>query len=193
MIITNRIAPYADDRGNRTIVHDCYFFGLNSVGGIALHGAPYEVDIRDCRFGFHHNAGGTGYAIAVIETSHADASRCRFVGNYFFENDNHISRTPMGSYNSCLIKDNVFSGEAGTPGGGNASYPVVGLAIDLRWATRGANQVVGNYLGGTYRNLAGGGIYQSGTTPWDNWAGNYSWDIGQPTVSAAGLTIAEPA
>jgi len=177
-------APYtANDIAIRTEFHGCHFYGATTgLGGIQLHGAPYECVIADCVFGFHHNGGGTAYGIGVQNTGYADAYRCRIERCVFYENDKHIARPGgAGSFNVSLIKDCQFLTDG--------AFPAT-VVIDLRNATQGHNMVTGCALMGDYSNA--GGYYDTAAGA-GFWGGNVSNDLPEAEVGDNGLTIAPPA
>jgi hypothetical protein len=168
---------WADAIGIRTKIENCYFDGSVYTGkyGIDLHGAPYNVSIRNNKFGFLTASGACG--IVSTETSYADAYRTEIVGNWFHESTGGID----ASLNVSLITDNVIQA-----GGANTMT----TCLDLRGGTIGKNIVTNNHFNGDYSNTGG---YYAGTS--DDWIGNFASDVAEITEvdATTGITFAIPA
>ena len=166
--------------GIRTQFVDCYFDGLTTgLYGIDLHGAPYNVEIRNCKFAFIQNSSNNAYAIVSTNTSYADAYRAVIDGCWFHECDNFID----ASLNVSRITNCYFQ-ESG-------AYAATTI-IDLRSGTRGENCVSGNVFdgGADYSNT--GGFYANASTP-GNWTGNICSDTAETEVGDNGFTLSAPA
>lgn len=176
VIIPNTQAPYtATQIGIRTHIRKCYFDGqLTGLYGIDLHGAPFDVQIEDCLFSNIDNAGNTAFAIVSTNTGFADARALRLLGNYFYDNDNHVDVSMNGS----IVTGNIFDADGAT------------VILDLRTGTLGENVVTDNFFGGDYSNV--GGYWANAANPGD-WNGNKSADIAEAEVADNGFTILPPA
>lgn len=124
--------------GSNTMIDNCRFFGLAGGGGIDFQGAPYEVSILDCEFSFHN----ADAAITCSSSPLAAAYRTRIERCWFHENLHHIhmALTAARGFNSALIRDCIFSANAG---GGIASTFRVNLSGGWN------NIVVNNYMDGS--------------------------------------------
>jgi hypothetical protein len=170
--------PGASDIAINTIIEDCVFYGgTTGLGGIAGHGAPYEIIIRRCKFGFHHTGASAGTAIGDTDVSVASAYRWLIEDCDFYENDNHIDLAANVSIirNCRFITDGAYA---------------AGKIIDLRAGTIGHNMVTGCTLMGDYSNTGG---YWDTAAGAGCWVGNFSNDLLASETGDNGLTIAPPA
>ena len=170
--------PNANDIAINTLIEDCQFYGQSTgLGGIAFHGAPYEVEIKHCRFEFFHNAGMTATAIADTDVSWASAYRTLIEDCQFLENDRHINLAS----NVSIIRNCIFH---------NDGTYAPNITVDLRDGTIGHNIVTGCVLPGDYSNA--GGYYDTAAGA-GFWGGNFTNDLAEAEVSDGGVTIAPPA
>jgi hypothetical protein len=163
-------APY-------TNIHDCRFQGqANSVVAIysATDNGSDNVTIANNVFAYMNTA-TYGSAINCVETLGFNYSSWKVLGNFF---TSCVKNLVLPSRVS-LIQGNNF-GSAGITSAG-AEGAVTTTGCNLSGTNSGANQVHGNYLGGTYSSAGGG--YTVGTAG-DDWAGNFN---------IAGITAANPA
>lgn len=161
-----------------TIIEDCDFDGAGTgLGGIAAHGAPYEVIIRRCKFGMHHTGATAGTAIADTDVSVLSAYRWLIEDCDFYENDNHIDLAA----NVSIIRRCEFLTDG--------TYPAVKI-IDLRTGTIGHNMVTKCTLMGDYSNT--GGYYDTAAGA-GCWVGNFAQDTLESEVGDNSITIAPPA
>jgi hypothetical protein len=154
----------------------------NGRYAVEFTGAPYNVTIADNEFSEIGN-GGTAFAIICTSSPTACPLQCTIIRNHFRDVNNMI-----GSLNS-----------AHGIGGSTIAYNIFALSpqlattlvIDLRGGNLGKNTVVGNYLGtsGDYSNV--GGYYDTAGKA-GTWLGNYSLDVAEAEMTAAGLTILPP-
>lgn len=159
----------------------CWFYGgATGKTAINLVGAPYCTVIQGNYFSFIHQAGNAGKAITCTESSMASPYRTMILNNVFSELDGAIDFNAKGS-NAGIVSGNIIQGasHAGWSSGKKCDMGSGG----------NDNTVVGNYFGGDY-SITGG--YQAGSG--DNWAGNYSMDVGETEVEAvSGLSSVIPA
>lgn len=176
-------APYgANATGTRVNIAGNFFDGSIEAGGglygIDLHGAPWNVEIRNNSFGLIANAANTSTALVDTNTGFANPRATIIEDNWFWENDNDI----VMSLNMGLVRRNAFSG-----GGTSATIQTV----DLRGGSQGRNMVYGNAFGDAdYSNA--GGFWSNAANP-GGWAGNSSEDTAEAEVGDNGWTIAPPA
>lgn len=165
--------------GAETVIDNVFFDGAwRALYGLEFNGAPGMVTVQNCRFSEHHVAGNLAYAIRETATPRQNAYECKFINNWFFENDNHVK----GGFGVSLFQGNQFLT--------GALIPVVTDYLDLTGGTAGHNMVTGNVFEGDY-SIAGG--YQGNVAHPDFWGGNLSNDLAEAEVGADGWTIAPPA
>jgi hypothetical protein len=173
------------DDGNFCMIDHNKFFGeWRGLYGIELYGAPFNTQIlyNEFREIGSYGAGGNAFAICVTETSQANPLEDTIIGNFFFENDNHVGSIASDrAWNMSLFKDNVFQDGIMNP---------TALILDLRGGTQGYNIVTGNYMGGVYSNA--GGYWANAATPNTCWVGNFA-EPTPGTVADNGITVQVPA
>ena len=164
--------------GAETVIDNVFFDGAyRGLYGLEFFGSPGMVTVQNCRFSEHRGGAGLNYAVRVTNTGRQDPYECRFLNNYFFENENCI----RGSFNVTQFEGNTFAVEG--------VIPVVTDVLNLTGSTQGHNIVSKNVFAGDY-SIAGG--YAGNVAHPDMWVGNVAEDVAEATVADNGWTIAPP-
>lgn len=177
-IVLRHTDSNANDIAIRTVIENCLFDGLTTGRyGIWSHG-PYDVWIQNNVFQLFHNAvAGGAIALWANTTPLAIPYRNHVIGNWFWDNDNHVIFPCNGSE----FHGNFFQ----KTGFAYAAAQV--LETSLGGNPGDDNIVTGNTFEGDY-SIAGG--FNPGAA--DYWSGNISDDVAAAQVGDNGLTIARP-
>jgi len=170
--------------GNRTKIINNYFDGIwAGLYGIDFYGAPFDTWIINNTFREYTMEDGSAHAIICTETGEAMPYMNVITGNYFWENENHISSlgNTRGFCNS-IITDNIFK-----EGVLIAATDI--LVLTAGPGSSGRNTVTRNVFEGLY-SVANG--YAAHATLPGNWVGNIAEDVGSGQVGDNGLTVAVP-
>ena len=170
--------------GNRTKIIGNYFDGIwEGLYGIDFYGAPFDTWIINNTFREYTRDDGSAHAIICTETGEAMPYMNIIQGNFFWENENHISSlNDTRGFCTSIITDNIFKE-------GSLIAATDKLVLTAGPGSSGNNTVTRNVFEGTY-SVANG--YAAHATLPGNWVGNISEDVASFQVADNGFTVAVP-
>ena len=156
-------------------VHDCRFQGQTTSYNAIYSAVETSDNVSIVNNDFEYmNTASHGAAILTLASGGLSYSDWKIIGNKF---SSCVSNLVLAGARVAGIYANHF-GSAGITSAG-VEGAVTTTQINLSGTSSGANQVHGNYLGGTYSSVGGYTVGAAG----DDWSGNFN---------IAGITTANP-